>query len=194
MNQKQWKRPVVVCSVLMALALTITMPAIGATTNSHPSAPLSVHASAGRGSARVSWSNPSSNGDSPITAYVVTSHPQEKSCTTSTTTCTISGLHNGSFTRQRQSEKHGGFGPRSRLSNRVRTKFLSATPTSPPKGGKTSWWKPGPGVLPWQWEIDHALDLSNATDMGTNDFCPMDNRLQRPRCTTLTASSIPPRR
>jgi len=27
-------------------------------------------------------------------------------------------------------------------------------------------------VLPWQWEIDHALNLGDATDMGTNDTLP----------------------
>jgi hypothetical protein len=63
----------------------------------------------------------------------------------------------------------------------VRTKVLTATPTSPPKGGKTSWWKPGPGVLPWQWEIDHALDLSNATDMGTNDTLPNGQAAPAPK-------------
>ena len=26
--------------------------------------------------------------------------------------------------------------------------------------------------MPWQWEIDHPLDLSSATDMGTNDTLP----------------------
>jgi hypothetical protein len=34
------------------------------------------------------------------------------------------------------------------------------------------WWQPPLGNLPWQWEIDHALDVNNATDMGTNDTLP----------------------
>lgn len=32
-----------------------------------------------------------------------------------------------------------------------------------------SWWQPGPSPLEWQWEIDHPLSLTNATDMGTAD-------------------------
>jgi len=43
-----------------------------------------------------------------------------------------------------------------------------ATPT----GSTTSWWVPALGNQPWQWEIDHPLDLSNATDMGTATRCP----------------------
>lgn len=30
-------------------------------------------------------------------------------------------------------------------------------------------WQPGTGSLPWQWELDHAIDTSNAKDMGTGD-------------------------
>ena len=29
------------------------------------------------------------------------------------------------------------------------------------------WWKPGPVALEWQWELDHALNISSASDMGT---------------------------
>jgi hypothetical protein len=63
----------------------------------------------------------------------------------------------------------------------VRTTVLSATPAAPPKGSKTSWWRPGPGVLPWQWEIDHPLDPSNATDMGTNDTLPNGQAAPAPK-------------
>jgi hypothetical protein len=44
-------------------------------------------------------------------------------------------------------------------------------PVDPPKDAST-WWRPGAGVLPWQWEIDHPLSLTSATDMGTNDTLP----------------------
>ena len=30
-----------------------------------------------------------------------------------------------------------------------------------------SWWQPGPITLEWQWEIDHPLNISSASDMGT---------------------------
>jgi len=43
-------------------------------------------------------------------------------------------------------------------------------PTQPLTPG--SWWQPGAGAIRWQWEIDHPLSLTNATDMGTNDTLP----------------------
>jgi hypothetical protein len=35
--------------------------------------------------------------------------------------------------------------------------------------GASGWWQPGTGSLPWQWELDHAIVTTNATDMGTGD-------------------------
>jgi hypothetical protein len=32
-----------------------------------------------------------------------------------------------------------------------------------------SWWTPPLGNQPWQWELDHPLNLHSAHDMGTND-------------------------
>ncbi len=169
MMHQPWKRPVFVGAVLMALALSVAVPANGAAkTTARPSAPLSVHAVAGRGDAHVTWSRPSSDGGSPITTYVVTSHPQNKRCVTTGTTCTISKLHNGAFyTFTVVARNKRATGPNSRPSNRVRTTVLHASPVT-----TTGWWKPGAGVLPWQWEIDHPLNLGNATDMGTNDTLP----------------------
>jgi hypothetical protein len=37
--------------------------------------------------------------------------------------------------------------------------------TTPTPG---SWWKPGTGSLPWQWEIDHEIVMTQASDAGTN--------------------------
>jgi len=42
-----------------------------------------------------------------------------------------------------------------------------------------SWWAPPIGSQPWQWEIDHPLNLSNAADMGTRDTLP-NGRPARP--------------
>jgi len=60
-----------------------------------PSHPLRVVAEPGTHAATVSWTRPASDGGSPITGYVVTSFPGGKACTTSTTSCTITGLNNG---------------------------------------------------------------------------------------------------
>ena len=54
---------------------------------------------------------------------------------------------------------------------------ISPTPTpspSPPSGGL---WIPAP-ITPWQWMIDHAIDVNNAKDMGLTD--PNGNRLNTP--------------
>ena len=48
-------------------------------------------------------------------------------------------------------------------------------------GPPGSWWKPTAAYLPWQWEIDHPLNTSSASDMGTGitawngDTAPGDN-------------------
>ncbi len=38
-----------------------------------------------------------------------------------------------------------------------------------------SWWKPPLANQPWQWELDHPLNISSATDMGTDDKLPDGN-------------------
>ena len=57
-----------------------------------PGAPTNVTAVAGDGEATVSWTAPASNGGAEITAYTATTNP---SCTTSGTSCTVTGLTNG---------------------------------------------------------------------------------------------------
>ena len=61
-----------------------------------PGAPTGVSAVAGDGSATVSWTAPVSDGGAAITGYTVTSSPDSKTCsTTSATSCTVTGLANG---------------------------------------------------------------------------------------------------
>jgi len=61
-----------------------------------PQAPLNVTATPGDAKATISWSAPTNTGGSPITGYSATASPGGKSCTTTTaTSCTISGLTNG---------------------------------------------------------------------------------------------------
>ncbi len=60
-----------------------------------PSAPNAVEATAGDAQATVSWSAPTSDGGSAITSYTVTSSPDALTCTSSTTSCTVTGLTNG---------------------------------------------------------------------------------------------------
>jgi YVTN family beta-propeller protein len=61
-----------------------------------PQAPSNVSATPGDAKATISWSAPTNTGGSPITGYSATASPGGKSCTTTTaTSCTISGLTNG---------------------------------------------------------------------------------------------------
>jgi hypothetical protein len=53
------------------------------------------------------------------------------------------------------------------------TAATTTTTTTSPAGGTTpSWWQPPTGNVPWQWEIDHPLDLTSAADMGTGATLP----------------------
>lgn len=60
-----------------------------------PSAPRDFVATPGNGEVIVRWTAPASNGNSPLTGYVVTSTPPGGSCTTAALVCTIHGLTNG---------------------------------------------------------------------------------------------------
>ena len=60
-----------------------------------PDPPTSVSAEAGDESAEVSWQAPADLGTGTLTGYTVTSSPGDKTCTTSTTTCTVEDLTNG---------------------------------------------------------------------------------------------------
>lgn len=62
-----------------------------------PGAPTDVAAVGGDGHAVVSWTAPD-DGGLPITSYVVVSSPGDMTCTTSETSCVVTGLTNGTFT------------------------------------------------------------------------------------------------
>ncbi|MEI6700722.1 MAG: fibronectin type III domain-containing protein, partial [Actinomycetota bacterium] len=62
-----------------------------------PTAPNDLLASGGNGSATLTWTAPTSDGGAAITSYVATALPGSKTCTTTTLSCTISGLTNGTI-------------------------------------------------------------------------------------------------
>ena len=96
MSTKFWKRPAVLVSLLIVVAVVVVLVVVSSgKANARPTVPQSVSAVATNGTAVISWSAPSSNGGAAIASYVVTSHPDARTCSSTTTTCTISGLTNG---------------------------------------------------------------------------------------------------
>ena len=84
------------------------------TVNDVPGAPQDVEASSGTDSATVSWSPPSSDGNSPIESYVVTANPGGKSVTVagSEVSARIEGLSAGNGVHvQRGGEERAGRRP-----------------------------------------------------------------------------------
>ena len=110
--------------------VTLAQPAV-------PGAPTGVTATAGNGSATVSWTAPSSNGGSAITSYTVTPFigstaqtPVTVSGSPPATSATVSGLTNGtSYTFTVSASNANGAGPASSPSNAVTPNTLPGAPT-----------------------------------------------------------------
>lgn len=110
--------------VAALMTLTLIAPSPAGASAGQPSAPRSVHATSGVGSARVSWLKPTSSGTSGVVRYVVTSHPARRSCSTATTSCAVHGLKQGSkYSFSVVARNALGPSVNSRLSNRVTIKF-----------------------------------------------------------------------
>ena len=123
-----------------------------------PGAPTGVTATAGNGSATVSWTAPSSNGGSAITSYTVTPYIGSTAQTPVTvtgsppaTSATVTGLTNGtSYTFTVTATNASGTGPASAPSNAVSPNALPGAPTgvtaTAGNGSATvSWTAPGNG-------------------------------------------------
>ncbi len=92
-----------------------------------PGAPGSVTAVPGVASAAVAWTAPVDTGSDPVSTYPVSATPGGRSCMTSTLTCEVSGLTNGTtYTFTVKALNGAGWSPASSPSNTV-------TPQAAPK-------------------------------------------------------------
>jgi flagellar hook assembly protein FlgD/PKD repeat protein/lysophospholipase L1-like esterase len=72
-----------------------SQPSAAVTPLGPPDAPLDVTVSAADGSASLNWTPPAETGGSEIAGYVVTAEPGGARCETTSTSCTVRGLANG---------------------------------------------------------------------------------------------------
>jgi Fibronectin type III domain/Calcineurin-like phosphoesterase len=94
-----------------------------------PSAPNTVSATAGNGSATVSFATPSSDGGAPITSYTATSTPGNVTVTGGASPISVSGLTNGtSYTFTVQATNIIGTGPPSASTNSVTPQVPTQAP------------------------------------------------------------------
>ena len=126
-----------------------------------PGPPLAVVAVAGNASAAVSWSAPSTDGQSPpITAYNVTTSPAGGSCpATATLGCTVTGLTNGtSYTFKVTATNGVGPGPASAPSNAV---IPGTAPAAPAR--VTAVPEPGAAGVVWTAPVNPAIVITGYT-------------------------------
>lgn len=98
---------------------------------SPPGAPTSISAIPGNASAVVSWIPPTDSGTYPIDSYVVRSQPGGLTCSTTSTSCTVTGLTNGTaYTFTVTASSAAGAGPAGAASAPVKPRTVPGAPVS----------------------------------------------------------------
>ena len=88
-----WSSPATVTTQAQSSSPTPAPPAPAPA--SPPGAPTGVSAAPGNAQATVTWTPPTDTGTYPIDGYIVRAQPGGQTCSTATTTCTVTGLTNG---------------------------------------------------------------------------------------------------
>ena len=148
-------------------------------------APTNVNATAGVGSATVSWTRVV--GD--ISGYTVTSSPGGATCSTSapTTTCSVAGLTNGTpHTFTVTASNSLGSGPASDPSNSVTPLEPTATPTATPSVTPTATPTATPSVTPT------ATSTPVPQPTATSTATPSVTLTATPESPTPTETPVPP--
>jgi hypothetical protein len=103
---------------VQAQTISVT-PANGSVVNvglvTWPGAPTGVSATAGNAQIAVSWSAPSSTAASSVSAYTLTASPGGATCSTTSTSCILTGLTNGLAYRFKVKATNAGAPARRRL-------------------------------------------------------------------------------
>ena len=103
---------------------------VGTTPAAAPGAPTAVTGTPEDGQALVAWAAPTSDGGSPITSYTVASSDEINTCSTSSTSCVVTGLADGSsFTFTVTAANAVGTGPSSTPSAPVTPVGAPGAPT-----------------------------------------------------------------
>lgn len=115
-------------------------------------APRGVRVVADQGSVTVSWQPPSNNGDSKVKKYVVTATPGARSCSTSGSSCRVTGLSGGKTYTFSVVARNGAGAGEPATSKPVRVPTAPTGPVAPPPKpkptfrliieGKSDWFLP----------------------------------------------------